>query len=367
MSLSTSARKISLFFKRLPKNLRSNRWWVIWNHQLFLSSSRTMVTDTATKSPDTIADWWRGSDHYIAWYLRGFPMRAIKSGRHALFLPELGMFGNMTKRLATALTTADSLGLGHVIVPRSAEFYGGIFNRGIYERDNRAAWWMCDTGRYSGPPVQVLHKKDFLSGNQLPTEALATYSRDAWADLYAALASKPASRKLPNSHLVIHLRGGDVFGPRKPSSYGQPPLAFYERILDHEDWSAVSVVHQDEKNPVLKPLLETCKTRGIPVTTHSGAVRDDIAELLRASTLVAGRGTFMPAVVGLSRNVKRVFYFHDKFSLHPPVADVELIRVTDAEGTYVRDVLSNNWENSDYQRDLMLHYPPSNLEFSTLD
>jgi hypothetical protein len=307
------------------------------------------------------------SNHYVVWHRLALPAKLVELSQHALFLPELGMFGNMTKRLTAALATADSLGFGHVVVPRSAEFYGGIYERGVHDRQDRALFWMCSTGKPAHSAVTVLHKRDLLSARQLPTAALSAVSPGAWADLFSILVNKPEGPQLPSSHLVIHLRGGDVFGPRKPASYGQPPLAFYERILDHERWSAVTVVHQDSKNPVLKPLLESCTARKIPVTTHSGNVVDDIAVLLGASTLVAGRGTFMPAVVGLSRNVKRVFYFHDKFSIRPPVSGVEIVRMIDAEGTYVRDVLSNNWENSEYQRDLMLTYPQSNLGFSTVD
>jgi hypothetical protein len=65
--------------------------------------------------------------------------------------------------------------------------------------------------------------------------------------------------------------------------------------------------------------------------------------------------------------VAKVYFFHDKFSLDPPKDGIEVIKVRDAEGTYVRDVLSDNWRNSDYQRNLMLTYPQSNLELGTLD
>lgn len=359
--------EISVFLKRLPKNLRSNRWWIIWNRQLYVATPAVRLPPDVAGESDDAAEWVAESDHYVVWYLRALPKKRVTVGQHALFVPELGMFGNMTKRLATALATADSLRFGHVVVPQSAEFYGGIYQRGTHHRGDRALFWMCASGSSSRPAVKVLHKRDLLSSRPLPTTALAGAFPRAWADLFSVLVKKPESSPLPNSHLVIHLRGGDVFGPRKPASYGQPPLAFYERILDHERWSGVTVVHQDAKNPVLEPLLESCATREIPVTTHSGSVVDDIAELLRASTLVAGRGTFMPAIVGLSRHVKKLFYFHDKFSLQPPVSGVTMIRAIDAEGTYVRDVLSNNWENSDYQRSLMLTYPQSNLEFSTLD
>ena len=352
---------IAVFLKRLPKNLRSNRWWIVWNKRLYLSTPRKGLATNRASQRNHVEDWVAESNHYVVWFLRAFRRKEFEGAQHALFLPELGMFGNMTKRLAAALATADSLGFGHVVVPRSAEFSGGIYERGVHDRGGRALFWMCDTRDSPHSPVTVLHKTDFLSGRALPARELAAFSPRGWADLFSVLINKPVKAPLPDSHLVIHLRGGDVFGPRKPASYGQPPLAFYRRILDNERWSAVTIVHQDDKNPVLRPFLETCKARKVPVTTHSGKVGEDIAELLRASTLVAGRGTFMPAVVGLSRNVKRVFYFHDKFSIHPPVPGVEIIRISDVEGTYVRDVLSNNWENSDYQRKLMLTYPQSNL------
>jgi hypothetical protein len=352
---------------RLPKNLRSNRWWIIWNHRLFIATrSNRGLSDQC--DPSVVPAAWFGSfTHYVSWYLLASPQRRIEASRHAMFVPELGRFGNMTKRLASALATADIMGCGNVIIPRSAEFTGGVYRRGVHERQGRARLWMCSFDGPASLSARVLHKREFLGGPQIDATRHGKESAESWADLQALLVRNPARAALPASHLVIHLRGGDVFGTRKPKSYGQPPLAFYVKLLDSEYWSAVTVVHQDEKNPVLEPLLETCSAREIPATAHSGAVVDDIAELLRASTLVAGRGTFMPAVVGLSRNVKRVFYFHDKFTLHPPVSGVDIIRISDAEGSYVRDVLSNNWENSDFQRNLMLTYPQSNLEFSTLD
>jgi len=363
---------VRIFFLRLPKNILSNRWWIVWNKSIFFATESPRLAGGAQSSEGatgiSLAEGWQS---YVIWYATLFPSRSFHSCFHGVFVPELGRFGNMTRRLVAGLLIADVLNLGHVIVPRSAEFQAGIYPRGVHTPSEKLRFWLWSTQRPTLPgptrKVRVLHKRDLLIGPHLEAVLVRQQATKAWADLFSLLVNKPELPKLPNSHLVIHLRGGDVFGPRKPASYGQPPLAFYERILDHERWSAVTVVHEDSKNPLLKPLLESCTARKIPVTTQSEKARDDIAVLLLASTLAAGRGTFMPAVVGLSRNVERVFYFHDKFPLHPPVAGVETIRISDKEGTYVRDVLSNNWKNSEYQRDLMLTYPQGNLEFSTLD
>ena len=357
------ATRTRTILRRLPKNLRSNRWWIVWNGNLYISRAAAATIPGHPKDSPLLSE----NVAYVHWSQFLQNPALIGAERRAVFVPELGMFGNMTRRLAAALAIADALKTGHVVVPESARFQGGIFANGVHTVSSGAAFWLFSVRGATSFPVHVFHKKELIEAPGVTREFYAPHIDGAWRDLHAIAIPKANAPAFPLDHLVIHLRGGDVFGPRKPASYGQPPLAFYEQILDHESWSAVTVVHQDSNNPVLKPLLESCTTRKIPVTTQSGNVVDDIAVLLGASTLVAGRGTFMPAVVGLSRSVKRVFYFHDKFSIHPPVSGVEIVRIIDAEGTYVRDVLSNNWENSEYQRDLMLTYPQSNLGFSTVN
>lgn len=360
------AARTRTILRRLPKNLRSNRWWVVWNGRVFFRGQPPLPSQEGThsqsKSELAQPEAWRS--YHSPFQIRTRHPMSDRSG-HAILIPELGMFGNMTRRIVAAVAVARILGISNVIAPKETEFSPDIYRRGLHELDGGLRLWLWSESRKGD--LDALHQRDLISGVRFDAEAFAPELRRAWTDVFDLLLKKPALGTMPQNHLVIHLRGGDVFGPRQPRSYGQPPLSFYEKILDREPWAAVTVIHQDGANPVLAALLDSCAKRKIGCATHSGAVQDDVAVLLRASTLVAGRGTFMPAVVGLSRNVRRVFYFHDKFSLHPPVAGVEIVRIIDKEGTYVRDVLSNNWENSEYQRSLMLSYPQSNLEFSTVD
>lgn len=358
--------QISISLMRLPKNLKSNRWWIVWKGQIFFvtnSSQNSSVGNTKNRQ-EILGPGWRS---YRRLGARKTQTEEIPRSSQAVFIPELGMFGNMTRRLAAGLLVAKVHELGHVVVPDSAEFQAGIYEKGVHDFAGGPRLWLWTRNGSPSTRVNVLHTRDLLYGPQVKLDLHGRESEEAWANLFSVLANKPDPQFLPEDHLVIHLRGGDVFGDRKPASYGQPPLAFYDLILNREKWSAVTVVHQDLKNPVLDSLLQSCKARKMHVTTHSGAAKDDIKVLLTAKTLVAGRGTFMPAVVGLSRVVSRVFFFEDKFSVHPTVTDLDVIRVRDAEGTYVREVLSNNWQNSAHQRNLMLSYPSSNLEVGALD
>lgn len=271
------------------------------------------------------------------------------------------MFGNMTKRLAGSLAVATVSNVGHVVVPSSAEFHSGLFRHGVHGFGATGRLWFCSTGEERVNPITVLHKAELLQGPGGHHDYDEELELQVWEDLHNIVIPQATFPTLAPDHLVIHLRGGDVFGPRKPASYGQPPLSFYTLILESEEWSAVTIVHEDSVNPVLPGILEAAAQRKIPVFQQSGSVYDDVAVLLTARRLVAGRGTFVPAIAGLSRAVERVYYFENKFSVFPARHDVEIVRVADANGDYVRNVLSHNWSNSPEQRALMLDYPVSSL------
>lgn len=258
------------------------------------------------------------------------------------------------------MAISQSLGVRHVVVPPAAEFSGGLFRRGIHKFDNMTVWF-CSVQFGFRNPVRVLSKTDtFYHGNR-SADIRQVDASGIWSDLWSVLIPQASGPMLPEDHLVIHLRGGDVFGARKPRNYGQPPLSYYEMILDSAEWTAVTIVHQDEKNPVLHPLLALCARRRIPSLRQTGTLAEDLPTLLRASTLVAGRGTFIPAIAGLGRHVRTVYFFEDKFSLFPAVPGLNIIRVTDRAGDYVEKILSGNWANTPEQRALMLEYPVSSL------
>lgn len=354
-------RKTRIALMRLPKNIRSNRLWLFWNGRIYLAvTPGRKLSREVPPSPQGLSSLnslprFVSLRHFL---LKSYPDNGPATG---LIFTELGMFGNMTVRLSSALFQVNVHGLGHVVVPREVEFWAGLFERGVHKFSPRHHVWFSST-EYSGKnPVAVLYPYSVLAQVPVPLGDNSRAGTQAWADLRTLLIPTPQREPFRADHLVIHLRGGDVFGPRKPKTYGQPPLAFYLLILGREHWSEVTIVHQDDSNPVITGILEECRMRSLKVHTQSSTLDEDLPVLLRARTLVAGRGTFIPAIVGLSDVASRVFFFEDKFALQPPKKGIRLHRISDKKGDYVRQVLSNNWENSPEQRAMMLSYPAENL------
>ena len=357
--------RIHIGLKRLPKNIVSNRWWVIWSGRLYVATTRNIALTAQDRTPTgPLGEWAVSLPRYVSVSHWLFGTKNFPSAQSALLMNELGMFGNMTKRLAAALALAGPSGVKHIVIPPAAEFHSGLFRREVHIFDN-VTLWFCAREKAHKNPIRILFSTDLLYVPGSTYEFSEQEASESWANLHSALIPQAIEPALPQDHMVVHLRGGDVFGPRKPAAYGQPPLGYYELLLDSQKWSGVSIVHEDLLNPVLEPLKEACARRGIPVFEQSGSVREDIAFLLRGETLVAGRGTFMPAIAGLSRHVRQLYFFEDKFSLFPTVPGLTLTRVVDKKGDYVALALSRNWANTQAQRELMVTYPAIDLSFES--
>lgn len=164
---------------------------------------------------------------------------------------------------------------------------------------------------------------------------------------------------IEEDELVIHIRSGDIFSNNTPHpGYGQPPLAYYIKIIDMMAPRVVHIVFEDEGNPVIGALKALLSKREIPMVLQSSSLRDDIQKILNAKSLVAGRGTFVSGIVLLSENIKTVYSFQVKITVPKNGKNVV---IDDVVGEFSERVLKHNWVNSEEQRNLMLHYPVSAL------
>lgn len=355
--------RAQLLLKKALLNLHSNRVWIIWGHSLYIRTLWHRPT-CDNDAPIEATNWVAQSQRYLRWdsWFRGKTIPAIGS---AIVLLELGMFGNMTRRLANSLALALAVPLGGVVVPKKWVFHEGIFEKGKFSFSEQFTVWFAESPSMVGNDTRLLMTTDLYRDYGLGGRNSEQMVSRAWLILRQMLVPHVPKVSAGSEHLTIHLRGGDVFGPRKPKAYGQPPLAFYSLVLLTREWSGVTIVCQDHANPVLEPLGNLCESMGLPYRIQNDSLDKDLTVLLAAENLVAGRGTFVPAVAGLSPFCKQVYYFHDKCNLVPHIRSLQTIRVVDAEGIYTKNVLANNWENSEMQRQLMITYPASALAFES--
>ncbi len=116
--------------------------------------------------------------------------------------------------------------------------------------------------------------------------------------------------------VALNLRGGaDVFENRNPNPhFGQPPLSFYQaalaRIAKTHDVTAMNIVHQDLRNPVLEPLTDWLQGSGVDWRLTTGDMFGDARALLAVEYIVMGWTTSTAALALLSRNLRTVTISH---------------------------------------------------------
>ena len=276
--------------------------------------------------------------------------------------PHHGMFGNSVAALIPKVALAVEHGFEAVFVLGKSPFTArDLFNaEGEHEVGEKLR--ICIHRSPGDASVKGVHG---LIHATRTIQSNAANSEKSWSYLSSALLKNWTLFPHGPKHLVIHLRGGDVFwGKRDLPNHGQPPLSFYTAVIESEAWEHVLVVHQGDV-PHLEPIVDFCSARGVIATTQSLSLKEDLQTLLGATTLVAGRGSFAPAVAGLAPNLKRVFYFESGFGLTVPRPSLALCRATDTSGEYVSEVLSNNWTRSPEQIQLLIEYPRSLIQVPT--
>lgn len=271
----------------------------------------------------------------------------------ALRILPFGRFGNSVVQLATAHELALALGVPTILTPLlwylpPGEWYPSdavrVVNGGV-----------ADDAEHRG--LSTLSGILYFPEEFEPLDLHAGVS-DFLRELSSVIQIPHFESALPESHLVIHLRGGDIFRGDIHGGYGQPPLAYYSKILASRQWTDVTVVFEDDANPVVGPLIRELAQRGAHL--QSGSLEEDISVIMRAKTLVVGSGTFCPVIVGLSPHTETVYSFCEPFA---PFSNRLLKRmvVTDVGGTYAQSLLGGRWHNTPAQREMMLTYPPEDL------
>ncbi len=181
----------------------------------------------------------------------------------------------------------------------------------------------------------------------------------------------PLGEPRPANHVAVHIRSGDLFDRPDPHpNFAQPPLAFYALALHHFAATRpdvhVTLVYEDDGNPVVAALQDFLKRERIPNSVSSASISDDLSVLLEHRALVLGRGSFGVAVAALSVRAETIYvpWSEPRFP--------GLVREKHLNGHLIEEIEPRylevgEWTNSSDQRRLMIQYPADNLTVTRLD
>ena len=106
--------------------------------------------------------------------------------------------------------------------------------------------------------------------------------------------------------LHIKMRSGDVFLNNINRMYSQPPLCFYQKIINTNNFSNIYILSNGRENPVINKLLEIYPR----IIYMNVSLEYAISVIINAYNFVMPISTFPETLIHLNTNLKNLYIYH---------------------------------------------------------
>ena len=150
----------------------------------------------------------------------------------------------------------------------------------------------------------------------------------------------------PND-LYINIRSGDIFINKINCKYSQPPLCFYQSIINKNNFNNIFILSNGHENPVVDELLKLYNT----IKYIHGSVEHDISVVINAFNFVMPVSTFSFNLIVLNNNLKNL-YIYDLFDFYLKNGNYTVHKMKPSP-KYMK-MMKTNWKNTKEQLNLMI-------------
>ena len=182
-------------------------------------------------------------------------------------------------------------------------------------------------------------------------------------EIKISLFKEEVKKNLPSintdrNDLYIHIRSGDIFKRRPNPHYAQPPLCFYQKIINNFYFKNIYIVSENRKNPIIDLLTKEYHE----IIFIDNYIETDAAILSNAYNIVGSMSSFLTTLVMINDNIinywdfdnyrlseKFLHYHHDIYNLN---ISYTLYEMKPTEN-YRKEMFV--WRNSKRQIDMMIN------------
>ena len=108
-----------------------------------------------------------------------------------------------------------------------------------------------------------------------------------------------------SNDLYIHMRGGDIFRYSPSKVYAQPPLCFYQKIINQTTFKNIYIVSMDNLNIIANILKDKYKN----IIYNKNNLEFDISLLCHAFNIVLSVSSFSISAIKLNDNLENIWEY----------------------------------------------------------
>ena len=161
-----------------------------------------------------------------------------------------------------------------------------------------------------------------------------------------------------DNDLYIHIRSGDIFNTCPIYPYAQPPLCFYNNIIQNFKFRRIILLSSDKENPTIPKLMK----RFPNIIYQKNSLSTDISVLISSPNIVSSISSFLISIIQLNYNLRFLWdyniynikqkirhYHYDFYNYHKN--NFTIYRM---EPSLLYKNKMCKWKNSKIQRKLMI-------------
>ena len=159
--------------------------------------------------------------------------------------------------------------------------------------------------------------------------------------------------------LYIHIRSGDIFINSINRMYSQPPLCFYQKIINDNNYKGIYILSNGHENPVVDELIKL-----YPYIKYiHGSLISDISLLVNAYNLVISISTFTFTLIKLNNNLMKLYYYN---LLEIATKNVNYTIYKMNPSDKYKKIMERKWKKSKEQLELMMNENCTKSEFEII-
>ena len=170
-------------------------------------------------------------------------------------------------------------------------------------------------------------------------------------------------RNLPHVNIspddnYIYIRSGDIFSAQIHKYYSQPPLCFYEKIINNFKYRNYYIISENKNNPVIKGLLNKFSF----VIYKRNSFKIDLSIICHAYNLVGGVSSFIISSIKFNDNLINFWQYNIYkiremlYHLHQDIYNFKIkYNVYSMEPSFSYKNEMFIWRNKGFQKNLMLN------------
>ena len=162
--------------------------------------------------------------------------------------------------------------------------------------------------------------------------------------------------------LYINIRSGDIFVKAINNDYSQPPLCFYQKIINEKHYKNNYIVSNGHENPVVDKLLILFPE----IKYIHDSVEGDISIIINAYNLVMSVSTFPWTLIRLNYNLKNLYIYDINELINYDLSSINSIIHLMKPSLYYENIMKRKWLKTAKQLELMIKENCSNINFTTI-